>query len=58
MSTRRSQTKPFLMSENEPDVPVCPECRDGKHGNCVGSALHPITDDIVDCLCGECHKLK
>lgn len=30
---------------------VCPECRDGKHGNCVGYALNPATDVVVDCEC-------
>ncbi|QHB37043.1 hypothetical protein QDA00_gp60 [Microbacterium phage Matzah] len=31
--------------------PICPECRDGKHGNCTGEALHEITDVIVECGC-------
>ncbi|WQY99757.1 hypothetical protein [Microbacterium phage MO526] len=30
--------------------PICPECRDGKHGNC-GDALHDFTDEIVPCRC-------
>lgn len=30
--------------------PICPECRDGKHGNC-GPALHEATDTIVECGC-------
>ncbi|QED11582.1 hypothetical protein PP914_gp092 [Arthrobacter phage Qui] len=46
------------MSDLEKHVPTCPECRDGKHGNCVGQALHPATDDIVDCLCDECCMIK
>ncbi|AWY05303.1 hypothetical protein SEA_MEMENTOMORI_49 [Microbacterium phage MementoMori] len=31
--------------------PICPECRDGKHGNCTGEALHEATDVIVECGC-------
>jgi hypothetical protein len=31
--------------------PICPECRDGKHGNCTGEALHDATDVIVECGC-------
>ena len=29
---------------------VCPECRDGKHGNCTGWSIDDH-DDIVDCRC-------
>jgi hypothetical protein len=43
---------------NDSAVPVCPECRDGKHTNCTEWALDPITDDVVACLCDECHKIK
>lgn len=31
--------------------PICPECRDGKHRNCTGEALHEPTDEIVECGC-------
>lgn len=34
--------------------PICPECRDGKHRNCAGTALDETTDEIVDCGCAEC----
>ena len=34
--------------------PICPECRDAKHGNCAGQALDETTDEIVDCTCTEC----
>lgn len=30
-------------------VPLCPECRDGKTGNCIGVALDPTTDEFVEC---------
>lgn len=29
---------------------VCPECRDGKHGNCIGYALG-ADDVVVSCEC-------
>jgi hypothetical protein len=32
-------------------APVCPECRDGKHGNCIGYALNTATDVVGDCEC-------
>lgn len=28
---------------------LCPECAQGKKINCVGKALHPVTDELVDC---------
>jgi hypothetical protein len=34
---------------------MCPECRDGKHANCTGWALHPYTDDLEACDCVTCH---
>jgi hypothetical protein len=30
---------------------LCPECVNGKHVNCVGQALDPVTDDLVPCTC-------
>lgn len=33
--------------------PICPECRDGKHGNCTDEALHEATDVIVGCGCSH-----
>jgi hypothetical protein len=32
---------------------VCPECRDGKHANCIGYALDTATDTVVDCGCAH-----
>lgn len=29
----------------------CPECVNGKHVNCVGQALDPVTDALVPCTC-------
>lgn len=29
----------------------CPECRQGKHGNCTGWSIDEDTDEIVDCPC-------
>lgn len=34
--------------------PVCPECVQGKHVNCDGTALDPVTDEVVACGCGAC----
>lgn len=31
----------------------CPECRQGKHGNCTNEALDPETDEIVPCECAQ-----
>lgn len=31
---------------------ICPECRDGKHGNCTGWALDG-NDRMVDCECSH-----
>jgi len=46
-------------------VPVCPECRAGKHGNCDGTALDTKTDEITTCICyylqmlpGSVHQIK
>jgi hypothetical protein len=30
---------------------ICPECRDAKHGNCIGYALDPVRDEVVACGC-------
>jgi hypothetical protein len=39
----------------EPDTdeerPVCPECQQGKHGNCDASAWSDITDTPTWCRC-------
>lgn len=35
-----------------PTRPVlCPECANGKHPNCIGQALDPVTDALVPCTC-------
>ncbi|UXE04803.1 hypothetical protein QEH44_gp66 [Arthrobacter phage Shambre1] len=40
---------------NKPmNTAVGPDCRDGKHP-CAGTALDPVTDDIVECAC-PCHS--
>lgn len=33
--------------------PVCPECRDGKHANCDGTAWDDHTDQPTHCACGH-----
>lgn len=30
---------------------ICPECRDGKHQNCIGYALDAATDIVGECQC-------
>jgi hypothetical protein len=35
---------------------ICPECRDGKHGNCIGYALNPDTDVVGECECAHSDK--
>lgn len=32
-------------------LPRCPECVNGKHPDCDGRALDPITDELVPCAC-------
>lgn len=36
---------------------ICPECEQGKHGNCTGWALDE-TDREVECMCQVCDRLK
>jgi len=43
------ERKSAVAIEAHPDD--CPECRQGKHGNCAGWALDPDTDDFVTCAC-------
>lgn len=31
--------------------PVCPECQQGKCGNCDGTAWNDAADDIDTCTC-------
>lgn len=35
------------------EATICPECRDGKHQNCIGYALQASTDTVVGCECGH-----
>lgn len=35
--------------------PVCPECRNGKHGNCDGEAWNDLLDMPVACDCAAAH---
>lgn len=30
---------------------ICPECDNGKHVNCDGRAMHPVTDELSPCSC-------
>jgi hypothetical protein len=39
------------MPERHPED--CPECRQGKHGNCAGFSFDPDTDEQIDCPCAE-----
>jgi len=32
---------------------ICPECEQGKHGNCNGEALDPVSEQIVQCVCTD-----
>ena len=32
-------------------LPLCPECRVGKHGNCNGQTWDAWVDDFVRCPC-------
>lgn len=34
-----------------PPANECPECRQGKHGNCNGDSWDNEVDDFVDCAC-------
>lgn len=34
-------------------IPLCPECRQGKHGNCNGDSWNPNTDKRVKCPCTD-----
>lgn len=33
-------------------TPICPECAQGKHGNCIGETLND-DDQWVPCACPE-----
>lgn len=32
-------------------MPICPECKAGKHVNCEGEALDTSVDEMVECYC-------
>lgn len=36
-------------------APRCPECAQGKHVNCTGTALDERTDELVVCRCPDPH---
>lgn len=42
---------PAMTADGAPQL--CPECRDGKHGNCDGDAWSDALNDIADCPCGD-----
>lgn len=33
-------------------IEVCPECEQGKHGNCDGTTWDTLRDEPTDCPCG------
>lgn len=35
-------------------IAICPECVQGKHTNCDGTALHAETDEVGTCECEAC----
>ena len=39
------------------DFVTCPECKQGKHSNCDGSAYDMTNDAIVVCDCTVCDML-
>jgi hypothetical protein len=37
------------------NVPISPDCAEGKHANCVGFAFDLDEPElVVDCLCPDC----
>ena len=44
----------FLMHSSD-DIPLNPDCRDGKHQACAGDAWDLKKDEPTDCGC-PCHK--
>lgn len=42
------------LSRNEtPVTPICPECEQGKHGNCDGTAWDDELDELTTCRCND-----
>lgn len=39
--------------EKVPIGPICPECAQGKHKNCDGTAYDMESDEVVICQCEE-----
>lgn len=35
------------------EQPICPECQQGKHGNCNGEAWDMLGDHPTPCACGD-----
>lgn len=40
------------------DAPICPECRDGKHRNCDGTAWDDLRDQAASCTCAHHEPLE
>lgn len=36
-----------------PTLPPCPECQQGKHGNCNGDTWDDVADDYAPCVCAD-----
>lgn len=49
---RRCTTRGGDVTGPDEDTGLCPECRDGKHRNCIGWTLN-VNDDEVPCACPE-----
>lgn len=39
-------------------TPICPECTQGKHHNCDGTAWDHDRDELAACRCGDYHALR
>ncbi len=46
-----TNTTEHVVSGGHP--PICPECSQGKHPNCAGTALDETVDEIVPCACTD-----
>ena len=53
--TPRRPNEPVVASTGEAPKWVCPECEQGKHGNCDGWAWDFDADDKTQCQCPEVH---
>lgn len=58
-ASRREYPSLYADRMDENLAPVCPECRDGKHGNCDGTAWDDHEDAPASCSCLTCEaKLR